>query len=77
MTRVEELYTRALELDAGDREHLAELIYDSLGEPAGEIDLSDEEIQRRLDEVHSGGVEMLSWTTVREMLVDPTKRPND
>jgi putative addiction module component (TIGR02574 family) len=78
MTRVEELYSRALELDVDERENLADLIYDSLGgELAGETDISDEEVQSRIEDIRSGRVEMLSWTSVREKLIDPTKRPND
>ena len=51
---VEDLVAQAIQLSPDDRSHLAELLFATLPEDAGDDAAWDEEIKRRVDQVTAG-----------------------
>ena len=68
----ESLLATALCLPEADRAELAARLLDSL-DPTDEVDVEAawcDEIQRRLDDVESGSVRLISWSEVRQGMLD-------
>jgi len=72
MSPVQELYEKAVELSATDRALLAGLLIESLeGEPDEEVGQAWlGEVERRVSELKSGGVQTVSWEEVKARLVE-------
>ena len=69
-TPIEHLFERASTLDEQDRAKLAGLLLESL-EPEIDEDIESawmEEIERRLQELDSGGVDLIPWDEAKAKL---------
>jgi putative addiction module component (TIGR02574 family) len=69
-TLTAEVYKQALDLDERDRATLAGLLIESLEEePDNDLEAAwKAEVQRRIEEIDSGDVEMIPWEDVKARL---------
>lgn len=69
-TTPKELLDGALKLPESERAALAARLIDSLESEAdeGTADAWEKEIRRRLEEIDSGAVQMISWSEARRMI---------
>jgi putative addiction module component (TIGR02574 family) len=74
---LKQVFQEAVQLPERDRATLAGLLIETL-DPVSEPDVEaawSEEIKRRLPEVDSGAVELISWEDVRaELFAQPNER---
>lgn len=79
ITAAQSLRDAVLQLPEEDRAWLAAEILASLdGPPDEEVDAAwSEEIDRRVDEIESGTVELLDWQVVKAQLIERLRRSDD
>lgn len=66
----QQLLAQAMELPSSDRGRLAAMLIDSL-EPEVDDDATtawSQEIQRRVEDINTGQVELISWSVVRRRM---------
>lgn len=78
ITQAEQLFNAALELPVSTRAELAERLIASLGKTPGVWSIDDpefgKELDHRVDELESGKVQAIEWTTVKQEINDMLKQ---